>query len=356
LVTARNCTTGRTCTGGTNDGDHCVLDTDCDSLVCTTNCVFGPPLPIPNPLAAPVSMCTVNDLDFDASGTTQCDGGDTSISAPLRSNVYLTGDLFTMATPPNIPGVQPCPLCDTFCSINELPCDADSDCPVLQTCDVVPRCLGGPNDGIACTPATSDSLALGDTQNAFPTSHDCPPEPTLSITSSIGGLPIAFALTSGTIVRNAEDLGPGSGGLRVFAGFCRDSFGAGTLCFEGDTGGSCPAAIPVAVGNAVPCDSDGDCADGDEYESCEQRSSGAFSQVSATQINVFGAPDGLCLGDGELHDGTLVSVFDIPPTFDAVVDNAVDLPGPGAAMLQGEAQLLSSPSAAFVDIGGALLE
>jgi hypothetical protein len=54
---------------------------------------------------------------------------------------------------------------------------------------------------------------------------------------------------------------------------------------------------------------------------------------------VFGQPDGQCLADGALHTGTLVSVFDIPPTFDAVVDAAGDLPGPGTAMLQGVAQL-----------------
>jgi hypothetical protein len=35
-----------------------------------------------------------------------------------------------------------------------------------------------------------------------------------------------------------------------------------------------------------------------------------------------------------------VSVFCIPPTFDATVDNAGDLPGPGAVALEGEAQVL----------------
>jgi hypothetical protein len=49
-------------------------------------------------------------------------------------------------------------------------------------------------------------------------------------------------------------------------------------------------------------------------------------------------------------------VFDIPPTFNSIVDGAGDLPGPGTAMLQGESQLLPSPSAAFVDMGSGLLE
>jgi hypothetical protein len=34
-----------------------------------------------------------------------------------------------------------------------------------------------------------------------------------------------------------------------------------------------------------------------------------------------------------------VSVFDIPPTFNATVDAAGDLPGPGASMIRGDAQL-----------------
>jgi hypothetical protein len=353
LVTERNCTTGRTCTGGTNDGDTCVINADCDSNVCTTNCRFGPPLPIPNAMTPPTSVCTINDVAIDASATTQCDGGDTDVSAPLRANVFLSGDLFTMTTPPNIPGVQPCPLCDRFCvggANANFPCNDDTDCASLD-CNDQTTCLGGPNSTLNCTPATSDSPTLGDLQNAFPTSHDCPPEPSLSITDAIGGLPIAFALTSGTIQSNAEDLNLGAGGNRVFAGFCRDINIEGSGCFEGDTNIACPVAGDL---NGVPCSTDADCAA--PYENCAQRTAGAFSRAAATQINVFGDPDDLCLGDGALHDATLVSVFDIPPTFDAVVDAAGDLPGPGTAMLQGDAQLLPSPSAAFVDMGSGLLE
>ncbi len=351
IVTGRNCTTGRTCTGGSNDGDPCVLDADCDSNVCTTNCTFGAPLPIPNTMTPPVSYCSVNDVAQDASGTTQCEGGDTDVSVPLRINLFLNGDLFSMLNPPNIPGIQPCPLCDTFCSVSEMPCNADSDCPLTQTCDVSPRCLGGPHDSDPCTPATSDSTALGDSQNAYPTSHDCPPEPSFLVTE----LQMSFALTSGTIVENARDLGTGVGAERVFSGFCRDNFVEGTLCFEGDTEGACTG--PPGNGVGVPCDTDADCAA--PYESCAQRHRGAFgpSQEAATQITVFGEPDGQCLGDGATHAATLVSVFDIPPTFNSFVDANWDLPGPGAVMLQGAAQLSPSPSGAFVDMGrGALLE
>jgi hypothetical protein len=38
-----------------------------------------------------------------------------------------------------------------------------------------------------------------------------------------------------------------------------------------------------------------------------------------------------------------VIVFPIPPTFNLSVDGAGSLPDPGATLLEGEAQLLSSP-------------
>jgi hypothetical protein len=145
---------------------------------------------------------------------------------------------------------------------------------------------------------------------------------------------MSFSVTSGTIQRNAEDLNLGAGGNRVFAGFCRDINVEGSGCFEGDTNAGCPVAGDL---NGVPCDSDADCAA--PHESCAQRTPSAFSRGSATQIKVFGASEGQCLGDGATHAATLVSVFDIPPTFDSYfLDPAFDLPGPGAVMLQGAAQ------------------
>ena len=52
-----------------------------------------------------------------------------------------------------------------------------------------------------------------------------------------------------------------------------------------------------------------------------------------------GAPAGT-LSDGAGHASTLVSIFCIQPTFNATVDAAGDLPGPGAVSLPGTAQLL----------------
>jgi hypothetical protein len=42
--------------------------------------------------------------------------------------------------------------------------------------------------------------------------------------------------------------------------------------------------------------------------------------------------------------GTLVSIFSIPPTFNATIDSAGDLPGPGAVSLPGTAALCPTAS------------
>jgi hypothetical protein len=343
----RHCTQGRTCSD--NPSQHCVLDSDCTAGTCTDNCIFGPPLPIPNAGTPATSVCTMNVIDQDASGTAICDGGNTDLATPLRSVIFLNGDLFKASTPPDLPGVQPCPICVPVCQGGTnagQPCRADNPLVPSQettdcvngggSCSVASQCLGGPNWGAPCTPATSSSPALGDDQDSYPTSHDCGNDPLASITDNIGGLPVNFSMTTGSVEWNAVDRRNGS---RVFCGFCRDVTSAGSLCFEGDTAGGCPGAIPPADGNGVPCASDADCADGDEYESCVQRDPGAFSEAAATRITVTGAPPGTCLGDGNPEATELVSLFCIPPTFDATVDAAGDLPGPGAALLSGEAQL-----------------
>ena len=76
-------------------------------------------------------------------------------------------------------------------------------------------------------------------------------------------------------------------------------------------------------------------------ESCEQRNPGAFGpngnnirtiQTIGNAMSILGGP----------AFGTLVSVFSIPPTFDATIDGAGDLPGPGAVAIPGTARLCSS--------------
>ena len=152
---------------------------------------------------------------------------------------------------------------------------------------------------MACTPADS-------AQNAsFPTTHDCPPPAALDI----GGLPIAFALTTGTKSVTAVN-DPASGQNNVFCGFCRDrNSGTQTGCFAGDQTPACPTPLepsPIACTSNTGCPA--------AYPDCVQRNPGAFA--------------------------TLVSIFCIQPTFNATVDAAGDLPGPGAVSLPGTAQLL----------------
>jgi hypothetical protein len=245
-----------------------------------TGCLFGAPLPIANANSIPTSTCVINSLRSNASGSANCNSGASSIDLPLNSQIFLTGDLL-----PGVPGIQPCPIC------------------------VGGTCQGGPNNGQACTPESSD---LGD---AFPTSHDCPPPPE----QDIGGLPIPFALTTGT----ASDTATASGTeQRVFCGFCRDQSNTGSGVFEEP---------------ARPCSSDAGC--GSAFPDCEQRNNGAFSFGAARTISVTGSPAPSCLADGPTAS-TLVSVFCIPPTFNATVDNAADLPGPGAVSLPGTSVLL----------------
>jgi hypothetical protein len=291
---------------------------------CTgVGCLFGPPLPIPNPISTPTSVCVVNSVSQDASGTMDCTTGVTpSLNLPLNSELFLAGDLF-----PNPPGIQVCPVCNHTCNAGsnmDGPCNTDADCPGAGagSCAGGSVCHGGPNDGMACTPGASPINA------GFPTSHDCPPD----AMNDIGGLPIAFDLTTGmktlTAVNNTD-----SGQNNVFCGYCRDINAAGTGCFEGDPGSSCPPSAAVK-----PCTSNADC--DATFPDCEQRNPGAFGSAGggAHTIKETGSPAG-DLTDGVGHPATLVSIFCIQPTFNATVDAAGDLPGPGAVSLVGTAQL-----------------
>ena len=316
-------------------------DTGSNRNCTSVGCLFGPPLPIPNSVSTPTSVCVVNSVSTNATGTADCATGNSNLNLPLTSTLYLDGDLF-----PNAPGIQVCPVCNATCtggSNNSGPCNSNGDCPGGGTCGGANVCHGGPNNGMACTPDASPVNA------GFPTTHDCPPPPL----NNIGGLPIAFALTTGTKEVTGVN-NTASGQNNVFCGFCRDLNGGGTGCFEGDvnclctgsgaptpccTGpgtGTCPSTDPKA------CTSNADCTDGGGmWPDCVQRSPGAFGPAGggAHTITETGVPSPN-LGDRMPHSGaTLVSIFCIRPTFNATVDAAGDLPGPGAVALQGTVQV-----------------
>jgi hypothetical protein len=267
---------------------------------CTAaGCVFGAPLAVPNPNSTPTSTCVVNRISADITGSVSCTTGASDLSAPLSSEIYLTGDTYTdpMST---IAGIQPCPLCTGG------------------------SCIGGPNNGLPCTPGTTD---LGD---GYPTSHDCPPDPM----SNIGSLPVAFSLTTGTVTWTGSAPTNDTGSTvsvqnRVFSGYCRDADGTGA--FEGTSGATAHKCWENGMAVGTACSG--------TFESCEQKNNGAFGPGGggvATIIAIGSASGNLFSGPAK---ATLASVFSISPTFNATVDAAGDLPGPGAVTLPGTASL-----------------
>jgi hypothetical protein len=249
-----------------------------------TGCLFGAPLPIPNPTGTATSTCVVNVVSSPASGTANCkDGSVPSLNLPLASGIYLTGDLL-----PAVDGIQPCPICTGG------------------------TCKGGPNNGLACTPGTNT------TGDAYPTSHDCPP----ATAAFLGNLPIGFNLTTGTQSKTAVDNLPTQ--TNVFCGFCGSVAG-------------------VFKNPAQSCTTNATCTTS-PFLKCRQKSGGAFMTDfaglnTARTITQTGTAPNECIATGT-HSTTLVSIFCVPPTYNGLVDGSADLPGPGAVGLPGIAELL----------------
>lgn len=317
---------------------------------CTSpGCSFAAPLPASG-------HCAVFRFAGHATGTATC-RGEVELTLPLEMDLYFTPDLTPdVVNPGDIPGFQFCPLCVRQCSGGSndgFPCQDDGDCPG-GTCGGATECLGGMSDGAACTPNSAD-LGLGFPVSYFlgyPTSHDCLPDAD-ALTTSNGPALVNMTLTTADVTKNAVDLdSAGPGAQRVFCGNCRDVNGSGSLCYDGDPESDCPdsAAQPSChpqppvdtsgCGTAIACVDDSDCTA--PYESCRQRTSGAFGRGAATQIAVNGSP-AMCLAGGEAQAADLVSVFCVPTTFStggSSVDNTFDLPGPGVLTLKGSVKLL----------------
>jgi hypothetical protein len=73
------------------------------------------------------------------------------------------------------------------------------------------------------------------------------------------------------------------------------------------------------------------------FESCEQKNNGAFGPAGGNNRTITAIGNGMSIIGGP-SAATLVSIFSIRPTFDATVDAAGDLPGPGAVALPGTAE------------------
>ena len=336
--------------GPSNDAD-----TGGQNLSCTkAGCFFGAPLAIPNNLTPAVSTCVLNTYQRDVRGELHCETGDTRLDMPLVSATFLTGDILPRRCSG---GTNPGALCSPLGVAPQ--CTGGGTCvsdPDIQPCPIcnptTGKCNGGFNgmdDGnqLPCVPDGGGGTGLPE----YPTSHDC----SISTLVKVGDLPVPFLLTTGTSTKTAA---PSGTKQRVFCGFCRDALLPGaTLAFGLCTGGvnngmSCTVSgdCPLGLCNGTPCESDADCAgDPASRESCEQRNDGAFGPGGGANqtITEIGTPSGN-VEDYGAHLGAAVSVFCIPPSFNALIDGSGDLPGPGAISLPSTIQLVS-PSGAFLE-------
>jgi hypothetical protein len=82
----------------------CTSDATCGGLTAAcheaANCYFGPPLEFPNPILTSLSTCAINVVQTDGGGTGTPSTGDSSVTLPLSSWVYVTGNV-----------THPCPHC-----------------------------------------------------------------------------------------------------------------------------------------------------------------------------------------------------------------------------------------------------
>jgi hypothetical protein len=302
-ITAITSCTGQTATVGATTSVQTGSIRTCTS----PGCLFGAPLAVPNPGSTPTSVCVLNTLSTAPSGTVVCNTGVTNLSLPLSSVLFLTGDTGTDPSS-TVPGIQPCPVCR----------------PGTPT----GTCIGGPNNGLSCTAHTS---TLGGNQ-AYPTSHDCPPDPMFNI----GTLPVAFNLSSGTVTWSGTNPTNDTGSTvanqaRVFSGFCRDQDGTGAFA------GTSPATAQECWRNGAAVGA----ACSGVFESCLQRNNGAFGPNGGNNRTMTEIGNAMSILAGPAS-ATLVSIFSIRPTFDATVDAAGDLPGPGAVSLPGTASLCAT--------------
>jgi len=364
-VGARQCTEGKKCVGGSNDGQPCIRNRECEpGGSCKVRCFFGSPISVLDLGLPALSTCCINEIAEDSSGGADCATGESLIRYPMDTTLYLT----LADQSPSTPGYSPCPIC----------VGGTLNVPDSGTCE------GGPNNGLACMPqgtpydvhdccagggnnsrpCSDDSDCPGSTCisgcSIYPTSHDCPPNPL----GKLGGILFTLGLTADTSAKTADADGN-------FCGWCRDVDVEGTKCFEGDEdkgpppgtkncpdstviacrpttyhgpGGGDPADI-AECGDPLPCRTDADCAA--PYETCEQRNPGAWRDATTRNITYTGTRPG-DLSDHLPHPGTVASAFCIPPTSNSAIDNQADLGGPGGLSLEVEMELY--PSGAFIDM------
>ena len=126
-------------------------------------------------------------------------------------------------------------------------------------------CIGGPNNGMALHGRHDGAQR----RLAYPTSHDCPPDPMFNI----GTLPVAFALTSGTVTWTRHD---GHERHRQHRRASRTASSPASAATPNGTGafeGTTPATAQQCWENGMAV---GAACSRQPFESCEQRNNGAF--------------------------------------------------------------------------------
>ena len=320
-----------------------------DDETCTSaGCKFGAPLPLPNSMSPATSTCVFNTYAQDVVGEATCSDGNARLDAPLVSRTFLTGDILPRRCSG---GTNPGALCSPVGVAPQCTgggtCVTDTDLQPCPICNPITlKCNGGFNgmddvNQLPCTPDGGTGIALPQ----FPTSHSCG----ISTLVLVGDLPVPFLLSTGTQTDVAQPETNG-GQQRIFCGYCRDVLAPGGtggfgICVGGASNGmTCTVSgdcTAPGVCTATPCEGDSDCAgDTASRESCQQRNEGAFGPGGGANktITEIGTPAG-DISDFAGHDATMVSVFCIPPSFNAIIDGAADIGGPGAVSLPGTLQL-----------------
>jgi hypothetical protein len=294
MITAVNSCSGPVATVGAATSAQTGSNKNCTA----PGCAYGAPRPLPNPTSTATSLCLLSTVATGASGSVDCSTGGTNISMPLNWVIYLPGDAS------GDPGIQPCPRC------------------------LGGLCAGGLNNGMSCT---ADTTTMGGNPG-YPTSSDCPPD----VLFDIGTLPIAYTLSSSTLTWTGttatNDVSTSvADQSRVFSGYCRD------VALPGGTGGfESPRQKCWENGMAVgpPCG-------GDTFETCEQRTTGAFGPNGHANMTITAIGNAMSLLGGPAP-ASLVTLFTVPMLFDGLFDGYTDLPGPGAVALPGTARTCSN--------------
>jgi hypothetical protein len=361
----------RTCRCANNNRNICdqpfVVDADDCGAGVICDCYFGGPLPLS---AGNTPACVLNRFASDVSGTANVDTGSGSVTAHLRSKVFLGVFLH-----------EPCPVCGGTCTAGL----TGSTCAVNLDCDTSPGIGDGtcsnydptPNDGLrggTCYQGKDDgsSCDIDSVNTTFPSpgggghSLDC--FPTNGKNVSGAGLKIDITQTTGT-QSLSSNVPCGAIGVPRLCQCGECSNDPGIPCTSnGDCGaGTCGAELGLAVPNQ--CDGEGctdtgdgitgECTTGPDDTSCDAivRANGegfiSCQGNSDCDVNNIGLPAGLCtlskrrncflptiVSNGVAHPTAPIGagVFCIPKTSNGGINSVAGLPGPGRVVNQGRSR------------------